>query len=98
MTDSLNSDMFDTVASMVTAAPVVLSELPVLAAARMLFAVKTIILALEDNGFVDEFLRQARVDFDRESTLAMSDPAAFRRWVGELSARFTVEAAARELA
>jgi hypothetical protein len=89
--NSLQSGLFDTVASMITSTPVMLDEPLIMSTFRMLHYACTLISLLEHNGQNDEFLSLARTDFERERTLVMSDPEQFITWMNGLSDRFVHE-------
>jgi hypothetical protein len=97
MSEPLQSALFDTVASMITSTPVMMDEPPIMGTIKILHCASLLISVLEQHGLSDEFLSAARVDFERDKTMSMSDPEQWATWLDDLSARFVLEVKHRNM-
>lgn len=97
MADDLNSALFEVITHLVTSAPTSLEETPTLAAFRMVDAANRLMSLVEDGttGGSDEFLQQARAEYQAHRDLVMTDQAAFETWLADYVRTFTREARSR---
>lgn len=97
MADDLNRKLFEVITHLVTSAPTSLEETPTLAAFRMVDAANRLMSLVEDSatGESDEFLRQARADYQAHRDLVMTDQAGFEAWLADYVRSFTREARSR---
>lgn len=79
MSDDVNRRIFEIVTYLVTSAPTTYDETPALGAFRMVDAANRLLALLPDDDFVVE----ARAQFQAHLNEVMTDQEAFRTWLAD---------------
>jgi hypothetical protein len=86
--------LFEHVLYLVASARDCLDEPVLYAPQRMLEAISRLVESFPDEAF----LREAKVEIDRNKAGFIDDPSAYKRWLDELLRHFAAEAKRRALA
>ncbi|HEY2041289.1 MAG TPA: DUF6092 family protein [Jatrophihabitans sp.] len=95
MTKSVQSAVFSSVTSMVTAAPVMFDEPMLLHTFHMVDAAASLVGRLEGLGVTDEFLTEFHAEWEHGKVLMMSEPQTYITMLNDLAIKFVREAKKR---